>query len=284
MKLVANNYGKGRVRVAKVIRDGEWHVYKNYTVQITLEGDVSAAYVAGDNALVLPTDTMKNSTYAIAATHDFSSPEQFGLDLSARFLATAPHLTSAQIEIEEQMWKRMVFDGEVHNHAFMGNSSERRTASIKRTHEGVSIESGIKEMYILKTTGSAFVGFFRDEYTILPEETDRIMATNLTATWCLKDAGDSAVYNQVWEQVRSVLLETFANHDSESVQHTLYEMGQAVFTAVPQVAEIGMEMPNVHNIPYNFSLIGIDSKNEVFVPIDEPYGMISGRLRADDAE
>ena len=140
MKLVANNYGKGRVRVAKVIRDGDWHVYKNYQVQITLEGDVAAAYTEGENALVLPTDTMKNSTYAIAATHDFSSPEQFGLDLSARFLQTAPHLTSAEIEIEEQMWKRMVFDGAAHHHAFMGNSSERRTAVVKRTHEGTTIE------------------------------------------------------------------------------------------------------------------------------------------------
>jgi len=281
MNLVANNYGKGRVRVAKVIRDGDWHVYKSYTVQITLEGDVAAAYTAGDNSLVLPTDTMKNSTYAIAATHDFSSPEQFGLDLSARFLQTAPHLTGAEIQIEEQIWKRMVFAGVEHNHAFMGNSSERRTAVVKRTHDGVTIESGLKDMVILKTTGSAFVGFFRDEYTISPEETDRIMATNLTASWVCKMAGESAVWNSQWEVVRKTLLETFANHDSESVQHTLNAMGQAVFTAVPDVAEISLSMPNVHNIPYNFALIGIESKNEVFIPIDEPHGMIYGRLRND---
>ena len=279
MKLIANNYGKGRVRVSKVIRDGDWHLFKNYTVQITLEGDVAAAYTEGINTLVLPTDTMKNSVYAVAATHDFSSPEQFGLDLSARYLHTAPHLTRAEVQVEEQIWKRMMFDGQAHNHAFIGNSSERRTAVVSRNHQGTEIESGLKEMYILKTTGSAFEGFFRDQYTILPDAADRIMATNLTAAWTLKGAGDSDVYNARWEQIRTVLLRTFADHDeSKSVQHTLNEMGQAVFTAVPDVAEISMSMPNVHNIPYDFSLIGIESKNEVFIPIDEPHGMIYGRL------
>lgn len=43
--------------------------------------------------------------------------------------------------------------------------------------------AGFKNFQVLKTTQSGYVGFLRDEYTMLPEVTDRILATSVTATW-----------------------------------------------------------------------------------------------------
>lgn len=43
--------------------------------------------------------------------------------------------------------------------------------------------AGLKDYKVLKTTQSGYVGYLRDKYTLLPETTDRIAATSITATW-----------------------------------------------------------------------------------------------------
>lgn len=279
MKLVHNSYGKGRVRLGKVIRTADQHTFVEYTVHINLEGDLETAYTKADNSLVYPTDTMKNSVYAVASQHDLASPESFALALSAHFLDSAAHMTQARVLVDQRPWKRMTFADAPHPHSFMGATTERRTAEALRTRTAVRLTVGLKGLPILKTTGSAFVGFWRDQYTTLPEERDRLMGTNLAATW---EYGTTPTdYNEAWTAVRHTLLHTFAHHQSESVQHTLYDMGQAVLDGHAAVAEIYLAMPNVHNIPFDLKRLGLENKSEIFVPIDEPHGLIEGRMRRD---
>ena len=275
-KLIHNSYGKGRVRLAKVTREGGWQTYKQYTVQITLEGGQEIAFTQADNSPVLPTDTMKNSVYALASQHSMESVEGFAADLTAHFLQTAPHLTQASVFIEEHAWRRMTFGQEEHPHAFIGGHTEKRTAAVTRTSETVEVESGLADLIVLKTAESAFVGFYKDAYTILPEERDRLMGTNITARW--KYNSSAADFNTIWQLVRQELLDIFAHHDSESVQHTLYGMGTAVLDTVPEIAEISLSMPNIHNIPFDLSKLGLKNNNEIFVPIDEPHGTIEGTI------
>ena len=278
MKLIHNSYGKGRVRVGKVVRDGATHTFVEYTVHINLEGVLEEAYTEADNRLVYPTDTMKNSVYAVASGHDLASPESFALALSQHFLDTAEQMTQAKVMVVERPWKRMTFGEQDHPHSFIGASGERRTAEATRTRTGVKLLAGLKELPILKTTQSAFTGFWKDQYTTLPEEQDRLLGTNLSANWEY-EAGEAVDYNEAWSAVRDTLLHTFANHPSESVQHTLYDMGKAVLEGHAAVAEIYLAMPNVHNIPFDLSRLGLENKREIFVPIDEPHGMIEGRMR-----
>lgn len=53
----------------KILRHGDWHDFRDVTLSVRLEGDFANAHVAGDNAAVLPTDTTKNTVYALAKTH-----------------------------------------------------------------------------------------------------------------------------------------------------------------------------------------------------------------------
>ena len=78
--------------------------------------------------------------------------------------------------------------------------------------------------------------------------------------------------------VRTTLLETFAEHDSESVQHTLYAMGQAVLDSVERCRPIRLVMPNKHHLPVDLSRLGLENRNEIFVATDEPYGLIEATL------
>jgi urate oxidase len=129
---------------------------------------------------------------------------------------------------------------------------------------------------ILKSADSAFAGFPRDAYTTLPETYDRIFATSLTARWRYRDLDVS--FDTAWRAVHKTLLESFAEHRSASVQHTLHAMGQAVIDAVDDVTSIHLVMPNKHHLPVDLARFGLENRNEIFVPTDEPHGLIEGTV------
>ena len=80
------------------------------------------------------------------------------------------------------------------------------------------------------------------------------------------------------DRVRQSLLEAFAAHDSASVQHTMYAMGQAVLDRVADVAEIDLVMPNKHHLPVDLAKFGLENRNEIFVATDEPFGLIEATI------
>ncbi len=274
--LSSNGYGKHKVRLSKITRYDDRHDFTEISVDVVLKGAFDEAYTKGDNASVLPTDTIKNTVYALAKDHPLESIEQFGLDLAAHYMNRVPHATSASVKVSEKKWTRMVFDGQPHHHAFTGGASEMRTADVLHTRGGVTLKGGLKDLPILKTTGSAFVGFMKDEWTVLPEERDRIMATTLAAEWTFNS--HTADFNGAAEAIRTKILNVFANHESESVQHTMHEMGNAALALVPEIDEISMLMPNVHHFMFNLDRFGIENNNDIFAPADEPHGYIEGTI------
>ncbi len=276
MTLTSNGYGKHKVRLSKITRLEDRHIFKEISVDVVLKGAFDEAYTKGDNASVLPTDTIKNTIYALAKDHALESIEQYALDLAAHYMNRVPHATSASVKINEKLWTRMLFDGEPHRHAYTGGLSEKRIAHVMHTRDGVTLTGGLKDLPILKTTGSAFVGFMKDEFTVLPEERDRIMATTLAAEWTFNS--HSADFNGIAAAIRDKILYVFAEHESESVQHTMNEMGHAALALVPEIDDISMLMPNVHHFMFNLDRFGIENNNDIFAPADEPHGYIEGTI------
>src|SRR5262245_47153986 len=83
-----------------------------------------------------------------------------------------------------------------------------------------------------------------------------------------------ASYPVANQKILDTLLNLFSNTYSYSVQDSLYRMGEAALAAVPEISEISMACPNMHYILMNLSAFGLDNKNEVFLPTDEPHGQI----------
>ncbi len=277
VKIISDNYGKARVRLMKVARKDDWHEFQNLTVKIAFEGDFTEVHTVGDNSQVLPTDTMKNTVYTLARqTREIEEIEVFALRLADYFLTNNKQITLAVIEIAEHGWTRVAVGGELHPHSFIKGGDEKRTTKISQTSDGATIESGVEDLVVLKTTKSGFVGFVKDQYTTLPETTDRIFATSIKAAWIYKNT--EAATGDIWRDVRQTIIETFAEHDSLSVQHTLYAMGEAVLEKFPDVAEIAFSLPNIHCIPIDFTRFGLENDNRIFVPTDEPHGLIEARL------
>lgn len=280
-----NRYGKSAVRLVKVERGQDRHVLRDVTIAIALEGEFEAAHVAGDNRLVLPTDTMKNTVYALARGGLTGSVEEFASTLAQHFLDVksrdgAPlthHVSRARVEIKENLWQRMGFDNAEHPHAFIRAGNEQRTATVVRWRSGQSVESGIDELLVLKTTDSGFEDYLVDGFTTLPPAADRILATVIQARWRYATVPSS--YDRVYNDVRSALLRTFAFHKSRSVQHTLYDMADAVLGQVAEVGEVHLTLPNRHHLPVDLSKFGMDNHNDIFVATTEPYGLIEATVR-----
>ncbi len=270
-------YGKSRVRLTKVTRQADRYDLKELTIDIQLEGDFAAAYTHGDNSRIIATDSMKNSVYVLARAHPLTDPESFGQHLADFFLTNYPQVASAQVKLVEQSWRRITVAGREHPHAFLGGGAEERTCIVTATRRGQRIASGLDNLLILKTTDSAFRGFLRDRYTTLPDADDRIFATILTADWQYR--GTAANWNGCYQLIRQTLLEVFAGHHSLSVQQTLHAMGAAALEACAAIEEITLTMPNQHRLLVNLQPFGLDNPNAIFVPTEEPFGLITGTLR-----
>jgi urate oxidase len=274
--LAETAYGKSSVRLVKVSRHGDRHDLKDLTVSIRFEGEYDQSYTDGDNREVLPTDTMKNTVYALAATNSVGEPEVFGRVLAEHFLERNPRLRRVRIDLTEQAWGRIAVGAREHGQAFVRQSAEARSATVQGQGDRITIGAGLKDLVILKSSRSGFAGFLRDAYTTLPDVADRILATALTATWHYRTT--DLDFNLSWRAVRNTLLEAFGEHDSRSVQHTLHAMGRAVVDNVDAVTAIRLVMPNKHHLPVDLTPLGLQNRNEIFVPTDEPYGLIEATV------
>ena len=277
VQLAQNNYGKSGIRLVRVTRQGKRHDLKDITVDIQFAGDFEAVHTRGDNSNILPTDTLKNTVYALAAQKPVGEIEEFAQRLIAHFLAGNPQVTEIRIRIRERMWGRLPIAGKPHPSAFIGGNSERRSARVVGTRKKTSIQAGIEDLLVLRTAGSGFSGYIKDAYTTLPETSDRIFATVVKAEWSYKKIDID--FNKNWNSVHHTLLETFASHMSKSVQHTLYAMGEAALKRCSDVTEIRLSMPNKHHLAFDLTRLGLANRNEVFIPTDEPFGLIEATVR-----
>jgi len=274
--ITQSSYGKERIRLVQVLRRADRDDLRDVTVAVRFDGDYDAAYTEGDNSKVLPTDTMRNTVYALAAQEAVQDIESFGLRLARHFLAGNECLTRVTIDLAEHHWNRIAVGAREHGHAFLRRGPEMRTASVSASRDASTVSAGAADLMILKSAESAFAGFPRDEYTTLAETRDRLLVTSLTATWQYRD--HSIAFDPTWHTVRQTMLDAFAGHRSESVQHTLHAMGQAVLDAVDAVASIRLVMPNRHHLPFDLSRFGLKNRNEIFVATEEPYGLIAATL------
>ena len=264
-----NRYGKSSVRLVKVRRSTEPHEIVDLTIDVALEGAFEKVYTDGDNSACLATDTMKNTVYAFARVEPIDHVETFASKL-ADYFSEKPGVSLVRIQAAEHPWSRLSA------HAFARAGEEEWTTAVTCEAGRLSIVSGLRGLVVLKTTDSAFSGFPRDQFTTLPETRDRLLATSITATWNYADGFDDFGKRVA---IRTALAETFAAHTSESVQQTLYAMGEAVLAACAGVTEIQLTLPNRHHLLVDLKPFGLDNPNEIFVATDQPFGLIEARIK-----
>jgi urate oxidase len=269
-----NSYGKAEVRVLGLTRDGGTHEIADLNVSVALAGDLAATHLTGDNARVLPTDTQKNTVYAFARD-GVGSPEAFGLRLARHFVDTQDSIHAARVSLVEYAWQRLG------PHSFARDGGQVRTAAV--TYDGTTawVVAGVTDLVLLNSTGSEFHGYVVDRYTTLQPARDRILATSVDAHWRYSVA--DADWHRLHRDASRALVAAFVDTYSYSLQQTLYAMGEAVLSAVAEVVEVRLSLPNKHHFLVDLDPFGLDNPGAVFNPDDRPYGLIEGTVLREDA-
>ncbi|KAE9395184.1 uricase [Gymnopus androsaceus JB14] len=291
--LSSARYGKDAVRVFRVVREGAIHTIVEYNVKVLLEGDINVSYTEADNRVVVATDSMKNITYYLAkVSPHILVPERFAVHLGTHIVSKYAHIHKAFVEIEQLRWSRISVgkDGKPHPHSFIRDGEEKRTAKAEidatagKDKIQAHVSAGINDLLVLKSTGSSFTSFIRDEYTLLKEVDDRIFSTSVDLNYTFasfsvpppKDEKKLDLIVPALDQAEP------GKDESASVQATLYKMGQRIIAENAGVQSVSYALPNKHYIPVDLNYIGIDNltpaKAEVFQPVAAPSGLITATV------
>lgn len=268
-----NQYGKAQNHVVRINRDSDRHVIRDLVVTSQLRGDLTEVHTKGDNSHCVPTDTQKNTVFAFAQQYDIKSPEDLLLKLSDHFTSEFEWITGGRWAADEHRWDRI----KDNDHCFVQNKQEVRTSVLVTDGDKKTVISGFKDLTVLKSTESGFVGYPKDKYTTLPETTDRIMSTDVATRWRYNTT--DVDFDAVYEDVKNIILTKFTDHYSRALQETLYLMGKAVIEAHPEIDEIKFSCPNKHHFVYDLSFCDLDNNNETHYAADRPFGLIEATVQ-----
>ncbi|XP_029905744.1 uricase [Myripristis murdjan] len=284
VEFVRTGYGKNTVKVLYIRREGSQHYIIELKADVQLTLKTRKDYLAGDNSDIIPTDTIKNTVHGLAKLKGIKTIEQFSLDICHHFLTSFNHVLRAKVYMEEAPWRRLEKNGTEHVHAFIFSPEAWRFCDVEQNLNGAPVlHSGVKNMKVLKTTQSGFVGFLRDRFTTLQEAKDRCFCTSVYARWRYNRI-HNVNFDAAWKCVKETIIEKFAGpYDrgeySPSVQKTLYDTQVLVLDRVPEVDEIEIVMPNEHYFTIDMTKMGLTNKDEVLLPLDNPSGNITGTVR-----
>ena len=226
------SYGKLKVPLQRVVKraDGDHDVLACEVSIEVLGENFIAAYTEGDNTAVVATDTMKNFILRESLAYEGDTLEVFLAHIGECMVATYPVMGALRVSGRELRFDRI--SGKV----FSRSSDDYGVASV----EPGAVRGGRHGMMLLKTSGSAFTHFARDEYTTLPERGDRPLFVRIDADW-LYAPGAEPVDSLA---VRDHFARTFDDFVSESIQHLVHEMGTRLLADHPQIAELSFTAEN----------------------------------------
>ena len=278
LHLTDHQYGKAQTRILKVIRGSQGRQITEVKIDLVCRGDFDVAF-SGDNRGLITTDTMKNLVRALAKTESLEPIDDFGCQVSEQFLRRYRQITQVELSILETPWSAVRSTGQSVATTFERQAG-KRVSMVSASSDRCEVRSGIEGLELLKTWGSAFAGFLRDEYTTLGDVDDRLIRTRLSAWWNVASA--KPAYSEIWRAARRILVETFAAHESRSVQHTLFAMAEAVLGDIPEIRQIHLSLPNLHCWEINLAPFGLINDCQLFEPIDEPFGTIEATVSRDE--
>lgn len=262
--LAHGSFGQSGIRLLKLLRKGDRHQLRDLSVSVSLQGDFESDFTTGERTIVLNGEAIAERVYALARDHLGEEIEPFAALLANHFVDHFEPVAEAVVEIEERPWSRVMVSGRPRDRAFSGSGSEQRTASATRSGTVVYVEAGFTDAPMLKTL----------------DDPAGVLAGTLSVAW--RYGWTDLSFGLQWQQVRQVVLETFADHAGRSVQHALHGMGLAALDQCPAVAEIRFDVRANTYQPADLSRFGMDGTADLLIPHDEPQAVIALTVRRDE--
>ena len=249
------------------------------------------AYTEGDNSRVVATDTMKNVILRRALDYDGATLEGFLDALGRSFLARYEDMEGLRVSARELPFHRVGVgpDGAPSARLFSLADGDHGAAALEfgRGEGGRAVliaqESGHVGLRLLKTTGSAFTRFARDDDTTLPERGDRPLFVHLDVHWTYADPADALAADPsryvAPAQVRDVVATVFDELVSESIQHLVHEMGERLLARYPGLEEVRFTGQNHTHDPVPGSAKGDEPGPKAYTSAFPAWGLITLALR-----
>ena len=272
-----NYYGKGDVIVYRLDRHAEGERFEVFgaNVLMLVYGDAFwPTYTTGDNTGLVATDSMKNFIQLETQNFEGSDLEAYCRFLASKFLGLYPQVEGIQVSAVEIPYQRAV--GHPRSVTFEPSGQERSTARIELSRAGiVEVVSGFRGFRLLRLGGSAFRGFVRDQYTTLPEIENRPLHMWLDLEWRYVDQDAAFSGGALADTVYRLVLDTFDQFESGSIQQVIYKMGTRLLEEIPAIADVHLEANNRtwDTIAEPGSALG------VYTEARPPYGCLGLRLK-----
>jgi urate oxidase len=241
-------YGKGDVIVYRLNRDGrapgrQSPVFGASVLMLTYGDAFWSTYTTGDNTGLIATDSMKNFIQRQTLNFEGEDLAEYCRFLGARFIALYPQAEGVQVSATE-----IPYAGVDSRVAFAPSGPERATARVELQHAGgpatvTEAAAGVRGFRLLRLGGSAFSGFVRDEYTTLPDITNRPLHMWLDVEWHHTDPND-AFGSEATAATRTIVRDVFTAFESGSIQQVIYQIGTRMLEKIPSLAEVHLEANN----------------------------------------
>ncbi|KAI5960616.1 uncharacterized protein KGF55_004509 [Candida pseudojiufengensis] len=297
-EIIESSYGKGNVKFLKVKKDSSNPKIQEVleaNVLVLLRGKFDASYTDADNSSIVPTDTVKNTILVEAKTQNVWPIESFAAHLAKHFSKKYNQVEGVEVNIVQTKWTKIQINGKNHEHSFKHDGPETRQTYLNfdKLTQSYVLKSSIKDLTVLKSTGSMFYGYNVCDYTTLKPTKDRILSTDVSSTWkfdskkigSLDDIiNNGSIFDKAYNEARDITLELFCKENSPSVQATMYNMATKILNNVPQIEDVTYILPNKHYILFNLEWKGIKGNDDLFYPSPDPNGLIKCTVGRKDSK
>jgi urate oxidase len=266
--LSSHSYGASHIRLLRITRRGDRHDLRDLVISVNVEGEVADAFTKGDNELLLPADTLRNTVHAIARDVKLAEIEHIGLALAQHFMEHQPQFTRVRVELSEQPWARLPVGGRAQGQAFTTMSGERRTAAVTSNGSRVSVVAGIEDFTIMKTSGAAFEGYLSDQFTTIEAVPDRVLSVTADAHWTYLH--EEIAFGPTWQGVRQLLIEAFVEELSRSVEHSAHAMAEIALSSYVDLGDVTVRLRQRSLPLVELAQFGLDNPHVLFRPEEAP--------------
>lgn len=256
----------------RVVRRGDRHDPRDLTISLRFEGAFETAFLEGRSEGLVPGEAIKSLVHAAARRHGTDEIETLAMAVARQLCAQQPRISRVRVEVSEQPWQRLEAGGRTQAQAFMAGPPEQRLAVVTTNGRQLSVVAGLAGLTLMRSGG--FAPGRTEEADDIGEADglQRLLVGTLTARWTYTTGEVTfAVHRQ---GVRAAIIDTFAWHQSQSVQHALYAIADVVLSTYDEIADVTLAFHERPYRPADLFAAGVENPDELFVVVEEPVGVV----------
>lgn len=256
----------------RIVRRGDRHDPRDLTISLRFEGAFDSAFISGRSEGLLPGEAIKNLVHKAARRHGAGEIEDLALTVARELVLLQPRISRVRVEVSEHPWQRLEAGGRPQAQTFLAGPPEERLAIVTTNGTQISVVAGLSGLTLMRSAGFAPSRQTDDDEDGTTDGAQRLLVGTLAARWTYT-TGD-VTFGVHRQGVRAAVIETFAWHQSQSVQHALYAVGEVILSTYEEIADVTLSFHERPYRPADLFAAGTENPDDLFVVVEEPVGIV----------